>query len=151
MLIYNYETEDGVLCHHGVKGMKWGRRKAVMTSGGIGKRRARAASVSQPSASRPIQKQSPKKNLNASQTLAKIKSKGKEMAKSKTVKELTSRGKAAIDVLMNGDKDWMGNPVSNGSGMEEARSRGKAALERLMYSEEQINNKKFYGEYNPFS
>lgn len=27
MLIYNYETEDGVLCHHGVKGMKWGEHR----------------------------------------------------------------------------------------------------------------------------
>lgn len=27
MLVYNYETEDGVLCHHGVKGMKWGEHR----------------------------------------------------------------------------------------------------------------------------
>lgn len=27
LLVYNYETEDGVLCHHGVKGMKWGEHR----------------------------------------------------------------------------------------------------------------------------
>lgn len=77
-----------------------------------------------------------------------IKAKASEMTKSKTASELSSRGKSAIDVLMNGDTDWMGNKVSDESLTKEAKNRGKAALERMLYSQDQIDNKKFFGRYN---
>ena len=66
----------------------------------------------------------------------------------KTSTELAKRGKSALDVLMNGDKDWMGEPISSSNSRTEARNRGKAAIERLLYSEDQIFNKKFFGDYN---
>lgn len=100
-----------------------------------------------------------KKNINAaSKTIKKSARKGiikakKEIAKmseSEVAGELTKRGKSAVDVLMNGDKDWMGHPLSSDNVTVEIRNRGKAALERLMYSQEQIDNKKFFGSYNPF-
>lgn len=40
MLVYNYTTEDGVLCHYGIPGMKWGRRKARMPSTTMGRYRS---------------------------------------------------------------------------------------------------------------
>lgn len=62
--------------------------------------------------------------------------------------EVAKRGKAAIDVLMNGDSDWMGrHNYSNDVGTE-IKNRGKAAVERLLYSQEQIDNKKFFGRYD---
>ena len=73
------------------------------------------------------------------------------MAGSESAKELLGRGKSAVDVLVNGDTDWMGRPVSSDSLPKEAKNRGKAALERLLYSKDQVDNKKFFGKYNPFS
>lgn len=79
-------------------------------------------------------------------------SKGLEKAKTEISKagstEIGKRGKAALDVLMNGDKDWMGEPIYSDNVTTEVRNRGKAAVERLLYSQEQIDNKKFFGRYN---
>lgn len=107
---------DLELYHHGVKGMKWGRRKQNIATD---------------------------KTSRKQKALKRIKS-------SRTGSELVNRGKSAIDVLVNGDKDWMGRSISSDNAFTEARNRGKAAIERLLYSEEQIHNKKFFGKYNPF-
>ena len=121
----NTYTVNGLefeLQHHGVKGMKWGKRKARPEP--IGDRFRRG--------------------FNS------VKDAAKKAARKAAGTELAKRGKSAIDVLMNGDKDWMGHSINSDDGITEAKNRGKAALERLMYSEEQIHNKKFFGEYNPF-
>lgn len=81
------------------------------------------------------------KNSNDSKT------KSNSALKNYTNSELTKRGKSAIDVLLNGDTDWMGHSISDANPAKEARNRVKAALERLMYNEEQIDNKKFFGSY----
>lgn len=85
----------------------------------------------------------------------KISSAGKKAADTMSQKvkdigstEMGKRGKAALDVLKNGDSDWMGNHSYSDNVFTEAKNRGKAAIERLMYSEEQIDNKKFFGRYD---
>ena len=79
-----------------------------------------------------------------------IKSTFNEFSNSKNGKELAKRGKSALDVLLNGDQDWMGRSLTSDDPIEEGKNRAKAALERIMYSDEQIYNKKFFGKYNPF-
>lgn len=83
-----------------------------------------------------------KKKLVSEAALAK-----KQIA-AKSNGELARRGKAAFDVLLNGDKDWMGDTIEHDDPSEEIRARGRAALERILYSSDQIDNKKFYGRYN---
>lgn len=133
------------LMHYGVKGMKKGVRQYQNADGsltplgrehyGVGERgsigdrlRTTANSIKD----------------KAKNTTSTVKNKLSEQGKS----EVGKRGKAALDVLMNGDTDWMGNRVSASDPRKEARNRGRAALERLMYSEDQIDNKKFFGDYN---
>lgn len=72
----------------------------------------------------------------------------KEAIKRNASGEMAKRGKAAMDVLKNGDSDWMGHPIRSDDTSTELKNRGKAALERLMYSEDQIDNKKFFGRYD---
>jgi hypothetical protein len=79
-----------------------------------------------------------------------VANKSKEKMKDVSNSEIGKRGKAAFDVMLNGDTDWMGSPIYSQDLKTEIKNRGKAALERLMYSEEQINDKKFFGSYNPF-
>lgn len=85
------------------------------------------------------------KSLAKSQTLSKIANsegqrKRAEKLRDTLVKkadsELVKRGKSAFDVLMNGDKDWMGNSIHSDNVQTELRNRGKAAVERLLYSED---------------
>lgn len=122
-------NNNNELRHYGVPGMKWGRRKAVQPS--VGSRFRSKLDAAKSSAAKGLKK-------------------AKKEIKKRSNSELTNRGKSALDVLMNGDKDWMGNSISSPDIATEARNRGKAALERLMYSQEQIDNKKFFGDYNPF-
>lgn len=126
-IIYTVDGKEFELQHHGVKGMKWGKRKAK--PGSIGDRFRRGVASAKDAAN---------KGLNKAK---------KELRKAKGT-ELGKRGKAAIDVLMNGDTDWMGNHSYSDNMFSEAKNRGKAALERLMYSQEQIDNKKFFGRYD---
>ena len=126
---YTVGGKEFELQHYGVKGMKWGRRKARLQA--IGDRFRRGAASAKDAAT---------KGLN----------KAKKQARKVAGTELAKRGKSAIDVLMNGDKDWMGNSTVSDDVCVEAKNRGKAALERLMYSQERIDNKKFYGTYDPF-
>ena len=74
-----------------------------------------------------------------------VSSKVKEKIAKSGDTEVAKRGKSAIDVLLNGDSDWMGNKTYSDDTVTELKNRGKAALERLMYSQEQIDNKKFFG------
>lgn len=118
------------LSHHGVKGMKWGVRR----------KKKHVPQQSNSGRSTKTEKLSKKTAAAAKLYKEKIsKMAGSEMAK---------RGKAALDVLQNGDSDWMGRPINSDNSMTELRNRGQAALERLMYSEDQVFNKKFYGRYN---
>lgn len=126
---YTVNGREFELQHHGVKGMKWGKRKARPQS--IGDRFRRGVASAKDAANRGLDK-------------------AKQQARKVAGTELAKRGKSAIDVLMNGDKDWMGHSINSDDAITEAKNRGKAALERLMYSEEQVHNKKFFGEYNPF-
>lgn len=119
------KSKNDELMHYGVPGMKWGKRKANYNTGN------RSAKAS--------------KSLNDKET---GKQKIKQYINEKSTGEMSKRGKAAIDVLMNGDSDWMGRPIHSDDANTELKNRGKAALERLIYSEEQIDNKKFFGRYN---
>ena len=110
---------DTQLVHNGVKGMKWGvRRKLNKVSKSIRK------------------------------TASKISEKAKQKTKKFANSELSKRGKSAVDVLLNGDTDWMGNHTYSDSIKAEVTNRGRAAVERLLYSQEQIDNKKFFGRYD---
>lgn len=97
-----------------------------------------------------ISKKVDKAKSNAAENRKRANQKFNEFSNSKNGKELAKRGKSALDVLLNGDQDWMGRSLSSDNPIEEGKNRAKAALERIMYSDEQVNNKKFYGKYNPF-
>lgn len=107
------------LTHYGVKGMKWGIRRRVN-----------------------------KVSKSIRKTASKISEKTKEKTKNFANSELSKRGKSAVDVLLNGDTDWMGNHIYSDSIKTEVVNRGRAAVERLLYSPEQIDSKKFFGRYD---
>jgi hypothetical protein len=196
--IYTVNGKEFELQHHGVKGMKWGKRKKYVTvrqgmknaqaagreawqkntteNGGklVGKdknvavyknpvamRRGRAAaqtarndaikeSIKNDKAANKAERQRAKAEKKQSNKSAEGANAMKTAVSKLLGSEMAKRGKAALDVLQNGDKDWMGNSITADDNVTEARNRGKAALERLLYSEKQIENKKFFGEYNPF-
>lgn len=140
------------LYHYGVPGMKWGHRKQIDSAGeGVVTRRKKKTPVGgiNPNAGKPS-KTTSGIALETGDKISKGLSKIRNAIKKRTGGEISKRGKAALDVLMNGDKDWMGNSISSDDAVTEARNRGKAALERLMYSQERIDNKKFFGSYDPF-
>ena len=153
------------LYHHGVKGMKWGKRKKSIVGEDpragrypIGTKRGPEPIKYRPIGTKDGPKPIPRpkspaeirREQKAKQNEAKMDEAKRRIMNSKTGGTLINRGKAALDVLINGDKDWMGKSTSSDNAVTEARNRGKAAIERLLYSEEQIHNKKFFGEYNPF-
>lgn len=134
---------EDYLKHYGVKGMKWGfRRRSQENSIGVGARKTTTTTM----------QNTAEKLKKAGTAIGSAVNKGVDKAKTQAAKsgntEIAKRGKAAIDVLMNGDTDWMGRRISDNDLSTELRNRGKAALERLMYSEKQIDNKKFFGDYN---
>lgn len=158
---YYIITSDGELYHYGVKGMRWGHRKKIDYAGeGIVSRKkkqlpgyAKGGPAQKPTLSTSGHAQKMGDDMaSAVNSARKAIKKGMKNTK-KTIEkhsnsEIAKRGKSALDVLMNGDKDWMGNPINSDDIATEARNRGKAALERLMYSEDRINNKKFFGDYD---
>jgi hypothetical protein len=152
MKTYDYNE----LYHYGVPGMKWGKRKKVEYAGeGIVSRQKPKlpgpvlGGPKKPKLPGPVLG-GPKKLPSPEDRTNDLKAKIKKEIKKRSNSEIANRGKSALDVLMNGDKDWMGNSISSNDMPTELRNRGKAALERLMYSQDQIDNKKFFGDYNPF-
>lgn len=143
------------LYHYGVPGMKWGHRKKIEYSGeGVASRQKKSKRQLELERSRGINpganKRTPSTSEAARKTGSDLSNAIQKAKRSAAGTELAKRGKSALDVLMNGDTDWMGNKIGSDDATTEARNRGKAALERLMYSQEQIDNKKFFGDYNPF-
>ena len=144
-----YLVVNGELYHHGIKGQKWGVRRFQNSDGTFneaGKKRYFGDGAGEN-----YHKLSNKIKGAAKEASGKVKEAAKDAKKAfKGIgdSEVGNRGKAALDVLLNGDTDWMGDRIDDGNAS--IRDRGKAALERLMYSEEQIENKKFFGEYDPF-
>lgn len=107
------------LYHHGVKGMKWGVRRKLKKLGG-----------------------------RIKTGFAKGAAKAKTSLRKTGNSEIAKRGKSALDVLKNGDTDWMGEHIYSDNLTTEVKNRGRAAVERLLYSQEQIDNKKFFGRYD---
>lgn len=143
--------ETTELMHYGVKGMRWGHRKkyyGVGTNGFAGEKPKLRGVTSGPISGDKHKLRGA--TSGPSNSKSKIEAAQKRIKNSKSGREILSRGKSAIDVLINGDKDWMGHSTVSDNSVTEVKNRGKAALERLLYSEEQIRNKKFFGEYNPF-
>lgn len=135
---------NGELQHHGVKGMKWGKRKKSIVAD---KPKGRTPGWKHKSERQKRYEDDRGINPNRPNGTSR-KSPIATVISKRTGGELTKRGKAAIDVLINGDKDWMGRSTSSDNVITEARNRGKAAIERLLYSQEQIDNKKFFGRYD---
>ena len=141
---------EQALAHHGIKGQKWGRRRFQNADGSLtpaGRQRYDDSQDDGSFKSR-VKKAAGEIGAAAKQTVGKVGASAKKAAQNFESTELAKRGKSAIDVLMNGDTDWMGNHSYSDDAVTEMRNRGKAAMERLMYSQEQIDNKKFFGRYD---
>lgn len=127
---YNYNY----LSHHGVKGQKWGDRNYQYEDGsltpegrvhyGYGKGNKKSL------------KETVKNKFN------KAKKSAKEAIQKHKDSEMSNRISSAMDVLKNGDTDWMGRPISDDDSVKELKNRGKAALERLLYNKDQIEDRK---------
>ena len=124
------------LYHYGIPGMKWGKRKAHNVAGA----NLRSKNLST--------KKTKQEKIDTKSSISKKLSINKNTINKLIGPEMIKRGKSAIDVLKNGDTDWMGNHSYNDDSVKEMKNRGKAAIERLMYSQEQIDNKKFFGRYD---
>lgn len=170
-----YYQHSDELYHHGIKGMKWGVRRFQKNDGTLtsaGKKRYFEKSDGLYSKFKPPKNAMDGEGLSSKTkkfpgSVVNIRSAGKtkrpgltterqqelkktidESIRKVSKTEIAKRGKSAFDVLMNGDKDWMGNSTYSDDVGTELRNRGKAAIERLMYSQEQIDNKKFFGRYD---